>query len=76
MKKRTKLVVVMLILLILFFPIRMPAMKDGGTTVYEAVSYRIVDYRHNCFVVPEDKGIYVQFFPKNWGPYPEVRMEP
>lgn len=72
MKTRTKVICAILLLLVLFTPIPQH-WKDGGTTTYSALAYRIVDYRHNPFVYPKEKQkLYVQFFPTNFGPWPEV----
>lgn len=72
MKKRTKVILIGIILLLLFTPIP-EHYKDGGTSTYSALAYRIVDYRHNEFVYPKEKQrLYIQFFPKNFGPWPEV----
>lgn len=43
MKKKTKIIVILLIL-ILFTPIPTGIYKDGGTRVYSAVTYKIVDW--------------------------------
>lgn len=73
MKTRTKVICILLILILLFTPIPMLGWKDGGTRTYEAITYRIVDYRYNEFIYPKEKQrLYIQFFPKNFGPWPEV----
>lgn len=76
MKKRTKAILIGIVLLLLFTPIPEHC-KDGGTSTYSALAYRIVDYRHNMFVYcPEEKRVFVQFFPMNFGPWPQVEMSP
>jgi len=45
LKKKTKIIIILL-LLILFTPIPMGVYKDGGTRVYGAVTYKIVDWNH------------------------------
>ncbi len=71
MKTRTKVLCVILILLVLGIPIP-EHYKDGGTTTYSAIAYRIVDYRHNMFVAEKDKKVHIQLFPGNFGPWPYV----
>jgi len=66
------LAAVIVILIVSFTPIPRQ-WKDGGTSTYEAIAYRIVDYSRNVFVYPgEMQQVHVQIFPKNLGPWPEV----
>jgi len=77
MKTRTKCILAILVLLVLFIPIPQLGWKDGGTKTYSALTYRLVDYRRNCFVYRlEDQRIFVQIFPENFGPWPEAEMSP
>lgn len=73
MKKRTVVICIILLLLVLCIPIPQLGWKDGGTRTYSAIAYRIVDYSHNEFVYPKEmQRVHVQFFPRNFGPWPEV----
>ena len=66
------LAAIIVILIILFTPIPRH-WKDGGTSTYEALAYRVVDYSHNEFVYPKEmQRVHVQIFPQNFGPWPEV----
>ena len=53
MKKKKTIIILSVILLILIIPIPVGALKDGGTRVYSALSYKIV-----CWNKMTDDGIY------------------
>ncbi|MBR5314385.1 MAG: hypothetical protein IKU45_03105, partial [Clostridia bacterium] len=46
MKKKIIIACIVILLLVLFIPIPMGVMKDGGTRVYSALTYKIVDWNH------------------------------
>ncbi len=46
MKKKIIIAFVVVLLLILFVPIPTGVLKDGGTRVYSALTYKIVDWNH------------------------------
>lgn len=67
MKKKMKILII-IILLLLFIPIPTGVYKDGGTRVYSAVTYKIVDWNH--IYGEDDLKIYdktrVYLFPVNF----------
>jgi len=60
-------VVVLVLLAILFVPLPMGALDDGGTRVYSALAYKIVKWNRLTGVVPvRVKETKVYFFPDNF----------
>ncbi|ADU23345.1 hypothetical protein [Ruminococcus albus] len=64
-KKIITAAVIMLVLLILFVPIPLPPLKEGGTRQYAALTYKVVKWQRAV-----DGEIYkktsVYFFPDNF----------
>ena len=75
MKKKTKVVIsaiVICILLILFVPVPTGVYKDGGTSMYTALTYKVVKWR---VLVDEDtryENTSVFWLPDNFKSYEEL----
>ncbi|SFC64201.1 hypothetical protein [Ruminococcus albus] len=65
MKKKIIAAVITLVLLILFVPIPLSPLKDGGTRQYAALTYKVVKWQR---LVGEERYIKtsVYFFPDNF----------
>lgn len=66
MKKRTLIILLILIVAILFVPVPSSPCKDGGTRDYTSMTYKIVVWNHIC----DDGNVFqetkVYFFPDNF----------
>lgn len=65
MKKKKWILIIVLILLILIIPIPTGVYKDGGTRVYSALTYKIVDWNRLTGYSTYNK-TKVYFFPNNF----------
>ncbi|MCR4795111.1 MULTISPECIES: hypothetical protein [Ruminococcus] len=75
MKKKTKIIIVSLVLLIiavLFVPVPTGAYKDGGTRTYTALTYKVVRWK----VLVDAENTYektsVFWYPDNFKSYEEL----
>lgn len=73
--KKKFLILLIAVLLILFFPIPQGTLNDGGTSVYSALTYKIVAW-HKYIGTAEEEIIYsktsVFWFPDNRKPLSEL----
>ena len=82
MKKRVAIPAIcaaVAVLLVLFFPIPRGTLDDGGTRVYDALTYKLVVWRT---IYAETDGSWTQldktaiyWFPENQKPIDELRKE-
>ncbi len=71
-KKRTGIILIIVILAVLFVPVPTGVYKDGGTKIYSALTYKIVDW--NVLVGVEDtySKTSIYWFPNNLKSYDEL----
>ena len=74
MKKKTKIIVIIVILLlILFVPVPQGTLEDGGSKVYAALTYKVVDW---VYINEDNSRGYdtsVYWFPDNFKNINELR---
>ena len=65
MKKRL-LIICIVVTILLIIPIPTGVVRDGGTKTYTALTYKIVDWNHECGDGAVFDKTKVYFFPKNF----------
>lgn len=66
MRKRFPMILgTVVLLLILFFPIR-ELYKDGGTRTYTALTYKVIIWNHMLDTGTTKTGVEVHLFPNNF----------
>ena len=73
MKKKIRTCIIIIILLILFFPIPKGTLDDGGSKVYGALSYTAVKWVYINEDKSQDYRTMVYWFPDNFKNINELR---
>ena len=79
MKKRNKIILVIAIILVVILFVPWPVVskiEDGGTKMYFALAYKVVDWKPLCSTVHGESIQYratrIYWFPDNLKPYEEL----